>query len=340
MLVVAERRIDPGRSLRLAFAAVIALVVATAVLGVVVRLGGPVEAVERAYDAFTGPPTPQSEDLRERLFTFSGNYRIELWESSWNQYEDNLLLGGGAGTYEQYWNQDRPIDHKVRDAHNLYLETLGELGPVGLTLLLLVLGAPLAAAVGARGHPLAAGVFGAYIAYLVHAGVDWDWELPAVTVAALTCAAALLILRAPPGSARVPGIRLRIAIGVVAVFMAGAAFVGLVGASALAASDAAAAATPPNWSEAEDEARKAKRWAPWSSEPWQRLGEAQVGRGDLAGARASLRKAIEKEPEDWLLWFRLAEASSGADREEALDRAQRLNPLSSEIRELRGEESP
>jgi Flp pilus assembly protein TadD len=117
--------------------------------------------------------------------------------------------------------------------------------------------------------------------------------------------------------------------------MAGAAFVGLVGSSALAASDDAAVASPPRLDEAADEARKAQDWAPWSSEPWQRLGEAQLGRGNLAGARESLREAIDKEPSDWLLWLRLAEASSGAEREAALREAERLNPLADEIREFR-----
>jgi O-antigen ligase len=318
-LAAAERRYVPSPTARLAFAAVVVVLAVGAATAAVVRFGGPVAMVEEAYDAFTAAPEPPPTDLSERLFTFSGN----------------PVLGGGAGTYEQYWNEHRPIDHKVRDGHNLYLETLGELGPIGLAALLLALAAPLAAAVGARRHPLAAGAFGAYVAYLVHAGADWDWELPAVTVAALACGAALIALRSRDGSELVPSVRLRIAAGVIAGLMAGAAFVGLVGSSALAASDDAAVAAPPDWDEAAAEARKAQDWAPWSSEPWQRLGEAQLGQGDLAGARDSFEQAIDKEPGDWLLWLRLAEASSGAAREEALREAERLNPLSDEIREFR-----
>ncbi|HET8652133.1 MAG TPA: O-antigen ligase family protein, partial [Gaiellaceae bacterium] len=292
-----------------------------------------------AYDAFTTPPEPPI-DLRERLFTLTGSYRPEVWKEAWNEYMDHPVLGGGAGTYEQYWNEHRPIDHKVRDGHNLYLETLGELGPVGLAALLLALAAPFAAAVGARRHPLAAGAFGAYVAYLVHAGVDWDWELPAITVAALACGAALIALRARGGAELVPGGRLRVAAGVVAGCTAAAAFVGLVGSSALAASDDAAVASPPDWNKSASEARKAQDWAPWSSEPWQRLGEAQLVQGNLAGARESFRKAIEKEPGDWLLWLRFAEASPGAERKRALREAERLNPLSGEIREFRQTEAP
>lgn len=335
-LAAAETRVSPSRGLRLGFAAVLTALVLGAAVGVVGYFGGPVEMADRAYDNFQTPP-PESTDLGERLFTFSGSYRAEIWEASWNQFGDNPVLGGGAGTYERYWNEHRQIEHKVRDGHNLYLETLGELGPLGLALLVLALGVPLAAAWGARRHDLAAGAFGAYVAYLVHAGVDWDWELPAVTIAALACGAALLALRSADGAELVPGRRARIAVGVTAAVMAGAAFVGLVGSSALHASDEAAVATPPDWAEAEDEARKAKRWAPWSSDPWQRLGEAQLGQGELTDAQESFRNAIEKEPGDWLLWLRLAEASSGTAREEALDEAERLNPLSQEVRELQEE---
>ncbi len=336
-LAAAERRVVPSRQLRRGFAAVLLVLILGAATAGVVRLGGPVDMFDRAYDAFKTPP-PNPEDLDDRLFTFSGSYRPELWEESWNQFADRPVLGGGAGTYEQHWLSDRPIPHKVRDGHNLYLETLGELGPLGLALLVLALGAPLVAALRARREPLAIGVLGAYVAYLVHAGVDWDWELPAVTVAALACGTALLALRGAPDGDVMLGLRARVVLGAIATVLAAAAFVGLIGSSALSASENAAAAASPDWEKAEDEARKAERWAPWSSEPWQRLGEAQVGRGDNVAARESFRKAIDKEPADWLLWLRLAEASTGSDRRAALEEAGRLNPLSPEVMDLRRED--
>ena len=156
LLAAAERRYEPPRNVRLAFAVVVALVTLGSLGAVVVRFGGPLDMVERAYDAFKQPPSGLDTDLRDRLFTFTGGYRAELWEEAWNQWRDNPFLGEGAGTYEQYWNEHRPIDHKVRDAHNLYLETLGELGPIGLVALLLAMGVPVAAALGGRRHPFAA----------------------------------------------------------------------------------------------------------------------------------------------------------------------------------------
>jgi hypothetical protein len=336
-LAYVERRWTAPRPARRGFAVVLAVLALGGLTAFLVRVGGPVDLVERVNNEFTDPPQ-QTPDLSRRLFTFSGSYRPEFWEEAWDQYRTNPVLGSGPGTYEQYWYEHRPIPYVVRDAHGLYIETLAELGPVGLALLLVVLGVPLVAAVGARGHPLTAGAFGAYVAYLVHAAVDWDWELVGVTVPALACAVALFALR-PPREPLVPGPRLRVAGTVTAFALAGVAFVGLIGSSALAASIDAAEASTPDYEKAEDEARTARRWARWSSEPWQRLGEAQFGRGDLAEARISFRRAIEKEPDDWLLWFRLAEASSGEERRRALAEASRLNPLSPEVETLRAEGS-
>ena len=329
-LALAERRVRPGPPVRLAFAGLLALVALGAVVTVFVEFGGPVTLVEKGYDAFREPVT-EPEALEQRLFSFSGSYRTELWEEAWDEYRANPILGGGPGTYEQYWNQHRPIAHIVRDAHSVYLETLAELGFVGFVLLLVVFGAPLVAAIGARREPLAVAALGAYVAYLAHAGVDWDWELTGVTVPALACGIALLATRPTASAPRLPGSALRYTGAAVAIALAGLALVGLAGASANAASQEAALASPPDYDKAEDDARKARRWAPWSSEPWQNLGAAQLGRGDTAAARKSFRKAVEKERSDWELWFDLAQASTGAERSRALAQARRLNPRSPEL---------
>jgi hypothetical protein len=337
-LAYAERRIEPGRTVRLAFAVVLGVLAAAAVLGVFVRFGGPISLVDRAYDAFKAAPpeASTSADLQERLFTFTGGYRVELWTAAWDDFKDHPVLGSGPGTYEEYWNQHRPIPHDVRDAHSLYVETLAELGPLGLVLLLVALAMPLAAAFGTRGQPLAPGAFAVYVAFLAHAGVDWDWELMGVTAPALACGVALIVLQ--PGAAPiVPGSRLRVGAAVGAIAVAAVAFVGLVGSNALAASDDAAKATAPDYAKAEREARNAKRWAPWSSEPWQRLGEAQLAAGDTASARMSFQKAIDKEPTDWLLWFHLAEASRGDAKRQAADEAARLNPLNFDVQTMQKE---
>jgi O-antigen ligase len=113
--------------------------------------------------------------------------RAWYWHVAWVQARDTPLAGRGAGTFELAWLEQQPIGASVRDAHSLYLENLAELGLVGLALLALALVPPLLAA-----SPRTAAAAGAYTAFLVHAGADWDWEMPAVTGAGLLCGAALL----------------------------------------------------------------------------------------------------------------------------------------------------
>src|SRR5439155_26054988 len=127
------------------------------------------------------------QNLNRRLFSLSGNYRKYNWHTAWQEVEAYPRLGSGAGTYDVYWFEHRRVPQTVHDAHNLYLETLAELGPVGLLLLVGVLAVPLIAVTRARASPLAGVAFGAYVAYTLHAAVDWDWEMPAITLVGLFC---------------------------------------------------------------------------------------------------------------------------------------------------------
>jgi O-antigen ligase len=131
----------------------------------------------------------QEHNLVSGLF---GANRPHYWHVAWREVTLNPVLGSGAGTFERYWLLYRPVDSFARDAHNLYLETLAELGPIGLALLLAALGLPLLVLRGRRDPVLATAAAG-YVAYLVHAAVDWDWELPAVTLCGLVCGCSLLV---------------------------------------------------------------------------------------------------------------------------------------------------
>jgi Flp pilus assembly protein TadD len=117
--------------------------------------------------------------------------------------------------------------------------------------------------------------------------------------------------------------------------LVGLVLLGLLGNSAVSASSKSTEAG--RFARAESQARRAMNFAPWSAEPWRRLGEAQVVSGKRAAARESFRKAITKDRRDWTLWFELAEASHGSQRQSALAEASRLNPLSREIAAARTE---
>jgi hypothetical protein len=322
-------------SLRRIYAGTLLFILAAFLIAVFGRYGFPPTLARKAYHAFTTTATPdQGPDLNKRLFSLSGNGRSEQFHTAWQQIEDHPVLGGGAGSYTEYWFQHRRVPATVHDAHNLYLETLAELGTPGLLLLGLVLGVPLAAVRRARSSPLAAAAFAAYVAFLLHAIVDWDWEMPAVTLSALCCGLALLGLGRRDGEPKPlhPGVRWS-GFGVTAA-LAGFALLGLLGNSAVSASSKSTDAG--HYVRAKSQARSATHYAPWSSEPWRKLGEAQALAGDLAAARVSFRKAIAKDRGDWTLWFELGDVTSGAERKRALAQASRLNPLDTRLRPSSG----
>jgi tetratricopeptide (TPR) repeat protein len=152
-----------------------------------------------------------------------------------------------------------------------------------------------------------------------------------VTLAALLLAVSVLIASGRPAQ---PGFGTRYlavaALGALAVVAA----LGLVGNRAAAA--AARSTAHEQYARGAAAARRAVRWQPWSSRPWQLLGENQVQQGEFAAARASFEHAIAKDRQDWQLWLDLATAERGkAARRAALSRAQALNPRSIEIAAVR-----
>jgi len=327
---VAERRVRPSRRMRLLYGSALLAATLGACVAVVTTYGGPVSLSQRIYDEFRAPPAAIGGNLNRRLFDLSGNGRVDMWRLAADDFRAHRLLGAGAGTYEQYWFRHRPYAGQVRDAHSLYLEVLAELGLLGLAFLLIALAVPLLALAKARGEPLLIGGIGAYVAFLAHAAVDWDWEVPAVTLTGLFCGAAILVSARRPddeqAEARWTTVGpLATLVGVSAAF----AFVGLLGNSKLAA--ARAAADDGRWQSAATTARSASRWAPWSAEPWELIAFSQLARRELRASRASFRRAISHDPNDWTLWFELAQASDGAARARALGEARRLNPRSPEI---------
>jgi O-Antigen ligase len=145
---------------------------------------------EHTPSAAAGTRRPVA-DPRTRLFDAHVG-RLVLWRAAVDDFRAHPLIGAGAGTFERYWNRHRTQPVAVRDAHSLYLETLAELGPPGFALVVAALALPLVIGIRRRRTPWVPFVLGAYVAYLVHTGIDWDWELPAVTLAGLFAGVALL----------------------------------------------------------------------------------------------------------------------------------------------------
>lgn len=326
-----RRRVRVARTTRRAFALALAALALAGLAGVTQRYGSPPHIAHRMWLTFATKPTPSSNDLNARLFSLSGNGRTDLWSGAIGDFSRNPLAGSGAGTFQREWLRYRTSDRQVVNAHSLYLETLAELGVPGLVLLALLLGAPLVAMVRARRRRFVALAAGAYVAFLIHAAVDWDWQLPGVVLPALLVGACAVVAARNDVHPR-PLDRARWAL------IGSLALVGAFSAYTLAADRALARASSAVLADRLDaavtSARRASSLEPWAAEPWQVRAQAELQRGNLAAARASLRRALARTPGDWRLWLDLALASKGAERRAAVRQAVRLNPRSIEIAQI------
>ncbi|MFL5887107.1 MAG: O-antigen ligase family protein [Thermoleophilaceae bacterium] len=148
--------------------------------------------------------TPNLPSSASRLVTFEAN-RKGYWKVALEAFKDHPLNGVGTASFAVEWRRKRTNSDFAVDAHSLYLETLAELGIVGGLLL-----AALYAAVvtglrrSARAAPEDATIAAAaavLAAFAIHAGVDWDWEMPAATLPTLIMAA-VAVQRGPWGAHR------------------------------------------------------------------------------------------------------------------------------------------
>jgi O-Antigen ligase len=137
---------------------------------------------------------PPATGATNQRFASLGSNRYGYWRVALDTGADHPLAGVGASGFRVAWLQHRDVDENVRDAHSLELETFAELGLVGVAILAALLGAvALAARAAHRIDPaLAAGPAAALTAWVFHSAIDWDWEMPALTLVAVVLAGALL----------------------------------------------------------------------------------------------------------------------------------------------------
>lgn len=239
-------------------------------------------------------------------FVFGGHERGHYWRVAWHELAANPVLGSGAGTFVDWWLRLRPVPGSTREAHSLYLETLAELGPLGLVLLLTALGAGLVGAWRLRRERLGPALLAALVTYDLAAAVDFHWELAAVTAPAI----ALTASAAVHADRRAGFVRNRYAVPALAALV-------VAGVLALAGNNALVAGDP----------QRALQFAPYSSEAWKAIGDSRRAGGDREGAARAYRHAVQLDPNDWHAWTELAAVSTGEPRRLALAKAARLNPF-------------
>lgn len=317
------------------------LAAAVLVAGVGIAFTHPV----KRFEAFRQPPGAESGQgtIRQHLLSANGSGRWQLWHSAVDEFQSKPVLGRGAGSYEAWWAKHGTLGAFVQDAHSLYLQVLGELGIAGLVLLAAAFVSGLVAAL-TRLRRLdteerigLAAVTASFVAYALAAGIDWMWELTAVSVVAFAC----LGLATGPATAvdasareRLPRSRLRFGLravfaGAGCVLICAIAVPLLAGLKLRASQDAFGRGDTAG---AIADAVDAKSIQPWASSPYLQLALLAEQESDLSAARRWIRTAISHDRSDWRLWLIQSRIQTKlGEKRQALrsfEHARALNPRS------------
>lgn len=333
-------RLPPFRATRRAVvASAAAVVVSGVIIGIAVHLP---QTISDQYERFVqGGSGGTSTDLRTRLTDPSNNGRIALGRTAIDYgYKPSKLTGAGAGTFELLWEEHRPAEFAnstVKDAHLLYVESLGELGLIGLALLLVAIGAVLFGfAAGLRGpnRTLYGALLAVGLAWAVKAGVDWDWEMPAVTLCVFMLGGAALAAPgsgaekdatgwAPRAAATIPCLVIAVVLALVATSQARLS----AGLDSFNRNDCGGAISS---------AQSSLSILGFQAEPYELAGYCEALRGAPARGALEMSEAIERDPHNWEYRYGLAvtRAAAGRDPRSAVRAAERLNPYEPLVQEL------
>lgn len=302
------------------------------VVAALVAAGAPGKLGDRAREFVERPRVHAAADARDRLTDPSGNGRIDHWRVALQSFAHEPFHGTGAGTFEAEWARQRPNAVNVRDAHSLPLEVLGELGWPGLLLLLVCLGCIVASHWRRRreARALHSALIAAMLTWGLHAAVDWDWEVPAVTL--WLFGAGGLVLAAGPGAeglrAFAPPRLARVIAGMACLLLALLPL--MVARSQAPLTQAIAALDSRDCPRAVDRALASLTALGTRPDPYEVLGycDARLGRPGL-GVQM-MRSAVRADPRWWEPYYGLSllEAVSGHDPRPAARAAYALNPRS------------
>ena len=344
--LISRFRVGPAPRAALAGRAGIAALVFVALVGL--AASDPV----RRFETFKEPPpalTQEQGAVKSHLLSGSGSGRWQFWEAAVEEWQQHPLLGRGAGTYEAWWAQHGTLAMFVRDAHSLYLESLGELGIVGFLLLVsafgtgIVVGARRLVASQSAERPTVAALLALFLAFACAAAIDWMWELTVVSVVGI---AGLGLLTGPAtavdarprladnSEGRPSWTSRRFALGAAALVLGWL----LLSAQAIPLltqvkiGDSEEAVRRDDAQDAFEDAVAARNLQPWAASPYLQLALVDEHVGELPSASGWIEEAIERDRDDWRLWLVAAriETKMGAvlAARESLARAKELNPRS------------
>jgi hypothetical protein len=349
-MLAARRLVGPDRfsaaARRRGDRAFLGLAAAAAVAGVIVlALSG--SWIEERWESFKVTDYGEVETGETRFTGSLGSGRYDFYRVALDEFAAHPIAGIGAENFGVPYLEQRRTLEAPRYVHSLPLSILAQLGIVGSLLALGFAGVVAAAIARVRriGSPAAGGVavgaLAGALAWLVHGGVDWLWEFPALSLLAfgLLGIAARVDERAFAGTRSTSDGPLRswparALVGVVVVALG--VSLALPGASARYERQATEASTP---AAAMSRLDRAATLDPLSADAL--ITRAIVGRNAGLGAQArqDLASALDREPKNWFAFLELglldAQQRRWADAERSLRRAQALNPRQGAIAEVR-----
>lgn len=325
----------PPRTRRVLGSALVAVLVVGAVRATV-AFDLPQE-VGAQYHRFLSPKQAGTgKQIRDRLADPANEDRLALWDVAADTWSADAVHGSGAGTYQVRWAVHRPNGLDVVNAHSVYLGAMSDLGTIGLVLLsvclLTIVGTLGLRATAKRGRrpdrAVAAALFAAAITWMIHAGVDWDWELTATTWW-LFAAGGLALARGRrtppflPVPSRLTRVLIMVGIAVAAVLPA------QVGLSQLNLNHATSSMSAGNCHGAVASALKAISYVGARAEPFEILGYCDARYGHRRLATTQIQNAINRDPQNWEYRYDMAivRGATGLDPRRAARDAVALNPL-------------
>jgi hypothetical protein len=259
----------------------------------------------------------------QRVVIKSSEHRVAWWKEATGAWSDRPVAGWGAGSFPVTHLLYRRDTLPVKQPHSVPLQFLAETGVIGALLGVGGYALLLGAGVGTvRRLPpgsermLAAALLAGGVAYAVHALIDWDWDIPGVTLPALVFLGVLAGARGRVADRprRLPGpgvgVRATTLAALTLVLCAYAVSAALPSLSASKATDALVAASsssPGRLEQALATAELAARIDPLSDEGLKSAAAVAVQRGDPALARRYLLDAVRRDPSDAVAWGRLTD---------------------------------
>lgn len=352
---------EMGRKIGYGMAAAAAIVLITGAIGFTFTggKGGPV-SFARSQLSNISSTAEAVEKPSERLFSLKTE-RFQEYAVSLRWFGEHPLTGTGAGTWSVAWLELRPWYIGVKDGHSWLFETMAEMGIVGTALLVGFVAMFFVVSIKdlrllrrlgkARDRELYGAFFAICSIFLIHSMIDWDWEMPVVTLAFFMFAGCLLrygqIIRekeagteqtnAAAGSRtregwnRLLGVDVILGLGCVLAMLI--TFVSVVGAIKIQTAGELASSQNRDYAALEVAAKSAKKWAPLDTDPLIYEALSKQARGKPADAEKLLLEALKKEPHSdkiyrhltnvYLQQYKAVEKNADAATKQAtLDKAQ------------------